>query len=421
MPDPDPQKPDPQKPDPRNADVPQPDSRSSASQPANIRPQLTFDFARLRRHPDVEADNLFAVDASDRLILDEAATAISGCGPGELVVIDDHYGALTLGAIAEHSAVDVRVHQDAMTGQLALDANAKRAGISGFTHHGLGPSLLSGARVVLLQLPRSLGALDEIAAQIARHAASDVLVVSGGRLKHMSVTMNGVLGRHFRDVRASLGRQKSRVITARQPVTIVADAGATAATALDVSPWPEREYHPDLDLWIHAHGGVFAGTKVDIGTRFLLGFLDEMAVDAKTAIDLGCGTGLLATALARRRPGVEVFASDESHAAVASTRATAEANGVVVEVVRDVGLSGRADASADLVLLNPPFHTGSTVHAGIALTLFTDAARVLRPGGELWTVFNSHLQYRPALTRVVGNTRQAGRTNKFTVTVSTKR
>jgi hypothetical protein len=28
-----------------------------------------FSFDRLRRYPDVEADNLFAVDASDRLIL----------------------------------------------------------------------------------------------------------------------------------------------------------------------------------------------------------------------------------------------------------------------------------------------------------------------------------------------------------------
>ncbi len=30
-------------------------------------------LANLRRYPDVEAPNLYAVDASDRLILDEAA------------------------------------------------------------------------------------------------------------------------------------------------------------------------------------------------------------------------------------------------------------------------------------------------------------------------------------------------------------
>ena len=35
------------------------------------------DFDRLRRWPDVEAPNLFAVDASDRLILDEAGRKLS--------------------------------------------------------------------------------------------------------------------------------------------------------------------------------------------------------------------------------------------------------------------------------------------------------------------------------------------------------
>ena len=118
---------------------------------------LSFDFDALRRHPDVESDNLFAVDASDRLILDEAAASLAGLGPGELVVIGDHYGALTLGAIALHEAVDVRVHQDALTGELALKLNARRAALADFEHHELGASLLTGARVVLMQLPRSLG------------------------------------------------------------------------------------------------------------------------------------------------------------------------------------------------------------------------------------------------------------------------
>ena len=34
-------------------------------------------LANLRRYPDLEAPNLHAVDASDRLILDEAATALA--------------------------------------------------------------------------------------------------------------------------------------------------------------------------------------------------------------------------------------------------------------------------------------------------------------------------------------------------------
>ncbi|ERK70543.1 methyltransferase small domain protein, partial [Leifsonia aquatica ATCC 14665] len=104
----------------------------------------------------------------------------------------------------------------------------------------------------------------------------------------------------------------------------------------------------------------------------------------------------------------------------ASARATATANHVAerVTVVRDDGLASQPDASTELVVLNPPFHIGGAVHTGVAHRMFADAARVLAPGGELWTVWNSHLGYRPALERVVGPTRQIARSNKFTVTAS---
>lgn len=39
-------------------------------------------FGRLRRLPDVEAPNLVAVDAADRLILDEADAALAAAPAG---------------------------------------------------------------------------------------------------------------------------------------------------------------------------------------------------------------------------------------------------------------------------------------------------------------------------------------------------
>jgi len=132
---------------------------------------------------------------------------------------------------------------------------------------------------------------------------------------------------------------------------------------------------------------------------------------------------VLAVQLARTRPGLHVTATDESAAAVASARATVAANRVEhqVTVVQDDAAASVPDGSVDLVVLNPPFHVGASVHVGVAHRLFADAARVLRPGGELWVVWNSHLFYRPVLERIVGPTRQVDRNPKFTVTVSTRR
>jgi 16S rRNA (guanine1207-N2)-methyltransferase len=52
--------------------------------------------------------------------------------------------------------------------------------------------------------------------------------------------------------------------------------------------------------------------------------------------------------------------------------------------------------------------------------LFNEAARVLRPGGELWIVANRHLGYKASLRTLVGETTEVHHTPKFTVTRSIK-
>ena len=364
----------------------------------------------LRREPDVEAPELVAVDATDRLLLDLAADLIARCGPGEVAVVDDNYGALTLGAVALHGARDVRVAQDLLVGELALARNAERAGLAGtYRSVPLGPELADGARLVLVQAPKGLDALREIAEVVSASAAPDVTLLVGGRVKHMTHAMNDVLRDSFTEVSASLARQKSRVLVARGPQP-------------GPSSFPRSQEHPDLGLTLRAHGAAFAGTKIDIGTRALLGCLDRMR-PAATALDLGAGSGVLAAALARARPELTVLAVDQSAAAVASALATVEANGLTgrIRVIRDDAASSVPDGSVDLVVCNPPFHVGAAVVTTAADRLFAAAGRALRPGGELWTVYNSALRYKPTLARLVGPTSVATQTPKFTVTVSTKR
>lgn len=365
-----------------------------------------IDFEALRRWPDIEADNLFAYDASDKLILELATPLLTDAAPATVAIIGDNFGALTLGA-AHLGATGIRVHQDELVGELALAANAQGAG--GFANHPLDASLLEGATLVLLQLPRGLDELEEVLDTIARFADPSVTVIAGGRIKHLTPTMNPVMQRYFETLDVSLAQQKSRAFTMRAPREPESEPR-----------FPLKEFHKDLELWVGAHGAVFAGAGIDIGTRLLLATLRKVGPVTGTAIDLGCGTGVLAASIARLRPGMQVIATDQSAAAVASARLTAELNQLAdrITVVRDDGLVSQPDASADVVLLNPPFHIGAVVHTGPAHRMFADAARVLKPGGELWTVFNSHLGYRQALARTVGPTELVTHNAKFTVTVS---
>ena len=367
---------------------------------------LEATLAALRRAPDLEAPELRAWDAADRYLLDTATTVIEGAPDRPVAVIDDTHGALALGALTLGTSV-VRVHQDSLVARNALERNAARlAPAAPIDHHEL-DTVATDAGLLLLRLPRSLARLDAVARLLAARATDDAVLVAGNMVKHMTPTQNEVLRGSFARVDVSLARGKARLLTARGPIRREPLA-------------PARGYDPDHALHVVALPGVFAGASVDIGTRALLATVDTLP-PFTTAIDLACGSGLLASALARRAPGARVIASDVSAIAVASATLTAEANGVRIEAVHDDGLSQQPDASADLVVLNPPFHVGAAVHTGLALRLFAEAARVLRPGGELRAVWNSHLDYRPALVRLVGPTRQLARTAKFTVTASRAR
>ena len=367
-----------------------------------------FPYSRLRRWPDVEADNLQAYDATD-LLLVERALALDAPG-SETVVIGDEYGAITL-ALTAAGRHGIRVHQDLATGRRALSRNAEELGLAGFTAHELDAELLAGAKVVLLQLPKALAELEEITDAVVRWAAPDVVLIAGGRVKHMTLTQNEVLAHRFAQVQAQRAERKSRLIVASEPLP-----------APSTPPFPVSAQHDGLTLV--AHGGAFAGARLDIGTRVLLEVLGAQATGAAVdVLDLGCGTGALAVSYALAHPEARVTATDRSAAAVASARATAAANGVAdrVVVTLDDAASDVPDASVDVVLLNPPFHLGASVHTGAATRLFEAAARVLRPGGELFTVYNSSLAYRPELTRLIGATTQVTRTAKFTVTRSIRR
>ncbi|TXK19979.1 methyltransferase [Homoserinibacter sp. GY 40078] len=358
----------------------------------------------LSRTPDVGGAELRAWDAADRYLLDYAAAEFPDALAGEVAVIDDTHGALTLGAAAL-GAASVRVHQDPIVSERALAANAEATGVGGWSSHPLASVVTGTTSLVLVRMPRSLARLDAVTRVIARAAGPSVVVLAVGRVKHMTPTQNGVLGAGFARIDVAHARAKSRIVVAREPVAV---------------PLAEPERAVMGGVTVVAVPGVFAGATLDIGTRALLATFDSLPAGSRV-VDLACGTGVVAVELARRMPAARVLACDVSAVAAESARLTATANGVSVEARQDDGLSAEPDASADLVVLNPPLHAGAAVTTAIALRLFADAARVLRPGGELRVVWNSHLGYRAALERIVGPTRQLARTPKFTVTASVRR
>lgn len=319
------------------------------------------------------------------------------------MVLDDDSGALADGVAGP--GVEVRSYHDSAAGA----RTGHRAGVVATA--ALDEALFADARTVLLRMPKGLAALDDYAAPAAAHAAAEVELFAGGRIKHLSRGMNDTLARRFGSVRASLGQQKSRVLVAAEP------------RHDPVSDQPRTQHHPDLDLTLCAFGGTFAGADVDLGSRFLVDFFHRLPSPVRSVVDLGSGSGLLGVLVAHRQPEAQVIAVDDSRAACRSTAATAEANGVGerVTVVHDDRLTTLEPGSVDLVVCNPPFHRGTARDSTAAYAMIDDAARVLHAGGEFWLVFNSHLPYLPALRERIGRTEVLGQNPKFTVARAVKR
>lgn len=119
-----------------------------------------------------------------------------------------------------------------------------------------------------------------------------------------------------------------------------------------------RVWGHDLDLV--TADGVFAGDGLDKATDVLLRHSEPPTTG--TLLDLGCGWGPIACAVAAISPGVEVWAVDVNERAIDLTRENAERLGVAVTACLpdDVPDNARFDA----IWSNPPIRIGKqALHA----------------------------------------------------------
>jgi 16S rRNA (guanine1207-N2)-methyltransferase len=397
--------------------------------------QSTLDLTRLSRYPDVEDPTLLPYDATDELLVAEALTRVASDGlrGSAIVVVGERHGAITL-SLAAAGLTGIRVIQDRLVHERALDANAERCALSPdhYKHAPATPESFAGARLILWQLPRAVDAVSRMVSLMGS-VADDAVLLAGGRVKHLSVGMNAPLQAGFGPVTPQLARRKSRLLVVDRDPEL---------QPRPTAPARERVHVAGHDLALVGIGEAFGGASLDPGTRLMLEAMTKCDVQVggdATIVDLGCGNGTVAAWAALRWPQATIVATDDSADAAASAAVTLEATlgaeatpeseasaavGHGIERTRvlraDAGDS-IPDASADLVLLNPPFHQGGTVHTGIGVKLIEAAARILKPGGTLVTVFNTPVGHRPRLQRIVGPTEQLARDRTFTVTLTTRR
>lgn len=174
---------------------------------------------------------------------------------------------------------------------------------------------------------------------------------------------------------------------------------APAAPVLEERVQRYRLELADGPLEVVSLPGVFSHGRLDRGSALLLEHLDGLPPG--DLLDFGCGAGVLGAVLKRRHPQSRVNLLDVDAFALASSRLTLAANGLEAELIGGDGI-GAAPGGLAAIVSNPPFHQG--VHTDYQATeaLLREAARHLRPGGELRLVANSFLKYPPLIERHLG-------------------
>ncbi|MFJ3960867.1 methyltransferase [Streptomyces sp. NPDC090036] len=381
-----------------------------------------FGSYELTRFPEDPRDRLRAWDAADEYLLRHLDSGTGERGPvdlasaGQITVLGDRWGTLTT-ALAAYRPTQIT---DSALTRAATAANLDRAGIGTskatvtlLTTQDPPPERID---VLLVRVPKSLALLEDQLYRLAPHVHAGTVVVGTGMVKEIHTSTLRLFEKILGPTKTSLAEKKARLIFCTP-----GNPGATRPTS--AGPWP-LTYTVDEDagsasgLSVVNHAGIFCADRLDVGTRFFLQNLPTNT-DGARVVDLGCGNGIVGTAVQVHDPDAEVVFTDESYQALASARETYRAN--VREGRRTAefhvgdGVAMLSPASVDLVLSNPPFHSHQATTDATALRMFAQSRKVLRPGGELWIVANRHMGYHTHLRRLFGNSEVVASEPKFVV------
>lgn len=122
----------------------------------------------------------------------------------------------------------------------------------------------------------------------------------------------------------------------------------------------ERRHEFTVEVWgrelvFQTASGVFSREGLDKATAILLHTCDPPS-DPLTVLDLGCGWGAIAVALAAAAPQARVIGIDVNERALSLTRENAERNEVSVETYRPEELPDQL--AFDAIWSNPPIRIG---------------------------------------------------------------
>ncbi len=347
--------------------------------------------------------------------------------PGEVVVyLHADTSALVLGALQAAPAPRVYVTHRRLP---VVQALRRAQGIAGnhavMISHGHGAAALPAGLVaahVVIRLPHEKTAFH----QLLRDAVG--LLRDGGDCFVLGGTTEGIrsaatlLGDVFGTVRVPAHSGGHRLLAATRSAAL-----DTALVSTLAAPWHDPDVYREYTVTLRGETfvcstrpGVFSWDGLDEASGV---FADVMDIPrGASVLDLGCGAGVLGAVAARLTDDGPVTLVDaDSEAVRSATRTMAMSGARNWRVFASDVTSAVRDERFDLVISNPPFHTGKATDLALPIRFIEEAADVLQRGGRLQLVANRTLPYERELERVFGNRRTVHDGARFKVLEATRR
>jgi len=343
---------------------------------------------QILRFPIEKNEKLQAWDAADEYLLQNVAEKLELDDQPSVLIINDSFGALAV-ALSEYKPYAV---SDSFISQAATRQNLALNKIDVNTVRLFDSLVLPQEKFdfILIKAPKTLAFLEDMLVRLQDNVTANTQVIVAGMVKNLSASVWQMMARYIGATMPSKAVKKARLIYAQVDTDRI----------VPINPYPI--YYPleNTAYQICNHANIFSHRSLDIGTRF---FLEHLPQDDKyqQVVDLGCGNGVVGLIFSEKNPNAQLHFVDESFMAVASAEENFKQAVTTANASFQAGdaLTDFADKSMDLILCNPPFHQQNTIGGHIALRMFEQSKKVLKPDGELWVIGNRHLGYHVSLKK----------------------
>ena len=168
----------------------------------------------------------------------------------------------------------------------------------------------------------------------------------------------------------------------------------------------------NTELQICSLPGVFSYGELDKGSELLLQNLPENI--SGSVLDFGCGAGVIACYIQKKYPHLEVDLIDINCYALESAKLSLLKNQLKGNVFPSNVFSD-VHKKYNILLSNPPFHSGKETDYLAAETFINQSPDYLTEKGTLSLVANKFLKYEPLLQNAFQNLDRVQENNKFKI------